>query len=235
MVSMWTFGRHRMAGWRLAALICMLILPPVGAGHPAWRLSRDQGGQLILGARTVTPLRTVHVGVNPAIVAVDPLDRRVFTVNEGLLVADKLGETLLPEAPGSVTMLDEATGRVLRTATVGRNPVAAVVDGPAKRLIVLNAGRIDTSAGVTNEGGSVTLLDAVTGAMVRTVVVGALPVTLSARGSYPMASQALAVDPLTGRVFVVVPAGLLVLDGATGNVRQRIALERHSSNHPPKN
>jgi len=206
---------------RLAAAGCILTLLLIWPQQITGQTLDTKGGS----SAPSTPLHTVRVGVNPAIVAVDPPDRRVFTVNEGPLVADKLGETLLPAASGSVTVLDVATGRVLRTAPVGRNPVAAVVDAPAKRLVVLNAGRIDTSAGVTNVGGSVTLLDAVTGAVARTVVVGALPVTLSARGSYPVAPQALAVDPLTGRVFVVVPAGLLVLDGATGHVRQRIALD----------
>jgi len=69
-------------------------------------------------------------------VAVDARDRRVFVANEGALVADTTGETLLPVAPGSVMMLDEATGRVLRTAPVGQNPVAAAVDMSTRRVFV---------------------------------------------------------------------------------------------------
>jgi len=170
-------------------------------------------------------LRTVHVGTNPAIVAVDARDRRVFVVNEGALVADTTGETLLPVASGNATMLDEATGRVLRTVPVGQNPVAVAVDMSTRRVFVLNAGRIDTSAGVTASGSSVTILDARTGAVVRTVGIGRIPVTLSAVGAYPMVRQALAVDSVTGQVFVVVPTGLIVLDGATGNIQRRVALD----------
>jgi len=108
---------------------------------------------------------------------------------------------------------------------VGQNPVAVAVDMSTRRVFVLNAGRIDTSAGVTASGSSVTILDAMTGAVVRTVGVGHIPVTLSAMGAYPMARQALAIDSVTRQVFVVVPTGLIVLDGATGNIRGRVALD----------
>ncbi len=218
------FQLHMMTSWCLAAMGCILMLLPSWPGHTTGRFWNRRGLTTSRNSN-ITPLRTVHVGTNPAIVAMDARDRRVFVVNEGALVADTTGETLLPVAPGSVMMLDEATGRVLRTVPVGQNPVAVAVDMSTRRVFVLNAGRIDTSAGVTASGSSVTILDAMTGAVVRTVGVGHIPVTLSAMGAYPMARQALAIDSVTRQVFVVVPTGLIVLDGATGNIRGRVALD----------
>ncbi len=132
---MWPFQLRTMTSRHLAAMNCMLMLLPSWPGHTTGRFWN--GSESATSRRlNITPLRTVHVGTNPAIVAVDARDRRVFVANEGALVADTTGETLLPVAPGSVMMLDEATGRVLRTAPVGQNPVAAAVDMSTRRVFV---------------------------------------------------------------------------------------------------
>ncbi len=82
---------------------------------------------------------------------------------------------------------------VLRTVGVGRDPVALAVDARTGRVFVLGA------------AGSVTTLDATTGAPLRSVAVG--------RGA-----QAVAVDEATGRAFVTDPGRVFVLDARSGAV-----------------
>ncbi len=57
--------------------------------------------------------------------------------------------------PGSVSVLDAATGRVLRTVTVGRVPLALALDQSAGRGVVLNADAI----GARSSRGSVSTFD----------------------------------------------------------------------------
>jgi len=80
---------------------------------------------------------------------------------------------------------------VLRTVGVGRDPVALAVDARAGRIFVVGA------------AGSVTTLDAVSGAVVRTIAVG--------RGA-----QAAAVDEATGRAFVTDKGRVFTLNAQTG-------------------
>ncbi len=82
---------------------------------------------------------------------------------------------------------------VLRSVPVGRGPVALAVDQRTGRVFVVGA------------AGSVTTLDATTGAPLRSVAVG--------RGA-----QAVAVDEATGRAFVTDPGRVFVLDARTGAV-----------------
>ncbi len=88
---------------------------------------------------------------------------------------------------------------VLRTVGVGRDPVALAVDERAGRVFVVGA------------AGSVTTLDAVSGAVVRTIAVG--------RGA-----QAAAVDEATGRAFVTDPGRVFMLDARTGAVLRAFPL-----------
>jgi len=160
-------------------------------------------------------------------VAIDARDHHIFVANEGPLTADRA----MPGRPGSVTMVDEGSGAVLRTVTVGQSPVALAFDAPARRVFVLTAGRIDTSVGFASVRGSVSVLDAVTGALVRTLEVGPVPITVSGSGAAPSARQALAVDATSGRVYVVAADTVLVLDGSTGTIRQTLGL---STGGPPQ-
>jgi hypothetical protein len=80
---------------------------------------RDAGG--------VLPVRPVPVGASPSLAAVDEQTGRAFVV-------DWAG----PAAPASVTVLDTATGTLLRTVPIGINPRAVAVDRRAGRFFVLN-------------------------------------------------------------------------------------------------
>jgi len=202
------------------APLCLYRQPaPVAA-----RRSNSRGEQAAHRV-DVGPLRTVHVGQHPVLVAVDARDRHVFVANAGPLA----GDFVLPRGPGSVSMVDERTGAVLRTVRVGQSPVAIAFDAPTRRVFVLSAGTISTAAGPASSGGSIAMLDAATGAPLRTIEVDPVPVALSGAGAVPNVRQALVVDSASGRVYVVVTSGVLVLDGSTGLVRRRIALDGQPS------
>ncbi len=206
---------------RIAALVVGILAPLcLWPSHVARQAADTHSGRAPLSGAASALVRIVHVGQHPVLVAVDARDRHVFVANAGPLA----GDHVLPSRPGSVSMVDERTGAVLRTVTVGQSPVAIAVDAPARRVFVLSAGTISTAAGPASSGSTVTVLDAATGALRRTVAVAPVPVTLSGAGAVPGARQALVVDAARGRVYVVVATGVLALDGSTGLVRRRIAL-----------
>ena len=92
-------------------------------------------------------LTTVTVGRLPWRVVVDERSRRAYVVNRG---------------DGTLSVLDSATGTLLRTRAVGDDPVAAAVDERTGRVFVANRG----------DG---TVLDAYGDAVVATVPVGTDP------------------------------------------------------------
>ncbi len=214
------FYLHLPFGRVVAALACVLAL--------LWRLpiataERQPGhtwAQTTGRYAAIAPLRTVPVGQHPALVAVDARDHRVFVADQGRLTGDRT----LPIGPGSVAMVDERTGAVLHTVQVSQAPVALAVDAPTRRVFVLCTGHIDTVAGFVSRGGSLSVLDAMTGAVVRTLSVGPVPLHVSGSGAVPTARQSLVVDSTSGLVYVATSAKVLVLDGATGAVRRTITV-----------
>lgn len=80
---------------------------------------------------------------------------------------------------------------VLRTVHVGQHPVALAVDARIGRVVVVNQGSLYPNGSGTATGhGSVSMLDATTGRLLRTTPVGQNP-------------RAVAIDEQTRRVFVV--------------------------------
>src|SRR5690242_14207351 len=112
------------------------------------RLARTQGGTGV-----------ITVGQQPMAIAVDGPKRHAFITN-------------------SLSMVDTASGAVLRTITVGRAPSALVVDARAGRAFVLN-----------HNDGTVSILDTASGDVRGTV--------------YVPNSAALTVDEQAGHVFIV--------------------------------
>lgn len=140
----------------------------------------------ILDARTGARLRTVPVGRSPLAMAVDAATQRVFVVNQG---------------SSSVTTLDAGSGAFVSTTSVGGMPAPGVaVDEQAGRVYVacndiLGRGNLLDVARVglhfaLKDGGAVAILDARTGASLRTVRMG-------------QGATAVAVDPARARAFVV--------------------------------
>jgi len=114
---------------------------------------------------------------------------------------------------GSVAMLDAASGRFVRTTTVGPYPHAAILSAATGRLFVLNWGPGSTYGGqVPTTPGSISVLDTATGLLVDTVPLAVSPLTA-------------VVAPREGRVFVTAtPGAVLVLDTRDGRLLRTLRL-----------
>jgi len=181
----------------------------------------------MLDATSGRLLRTVG-GTRPGPMAVDTHTRRVFVLNGGggtsngvVTILDSatgrvvgntpVGRLALPVTPvvdtrtgrvfvandgggtGSVSVLDARSGALLRTVTVGPHPFVMAVDGRSSRVFVTSLGAMDAAGHLTGSG-SVSVLDAQSGMLLRTVPVGVEPAVI-------------AVDERAGRAFVVNVAG----------------------------
>lgn len=197
----------------------------------------------VLDTRSGALIAAVPVGVNSSprttvdALAVDESTDRAFASSYDSY-----------DGRGAISMLNAATGAVLRTVSVGRGPCAMVVAARAARVFVANC-----------QGTTVSVLDAATGTQLRTVQVGPMPNVLALEQaaqrvcvlSYGDASNGYAghlslldarsgrvlrtvpvgqfahpplVDPRRGQVIVVNRRGVLLLDAVSGRVRRRIGL-----------
>jgi YVTN family beta-propeller protein len=115
----------------------------------------------------------------------------------------------------TVSVLDAHSGALLRTVALGQRPTALSVDEAAGRVFTLNSARIDPAVPyAASASTSVSVLDARSGALLRTVVPGALP-------------SALAVDERSGHVFVTNSGDdtVSVLDARSGVMLRRVGLD----------
>jgi hypothetical protein len=149
------------------------------------------------------PVRDIPVGREPSALAVASRAGRVFVANQD---------------DASVTMLDAASGAVLRTTALGHHPRALVVDAADARVLTLNSRVVAPRRGhlPPRRGdlpGTVSVLDAGSGALLRTVPVGAGPL-------------ALAVDERTHHAFVMgADATVRLLDARSGALLSTVALD----------
>ena len=90
-----------------------------------------------------------------------------------------------------MVMLDAVSGRILRTVPVGLAPLALAVDTRSRRVFVVNRGSYDVIKFYTIRDGSLSVLDALTGTVLRTVPL-------------PGNAGPAVVDEHTGRAFVVI-------------------------------
>jgi YVTN family beta-propeller protein len=144
-------------------------------GH-AFVANNSDGTVSVLDARSGVALRTVVVS-SPMSVVVDAGTRRV-------IVADGFS--------GSVSVLDARSGAVLRTSVAGvAAPEAGDFVGAGAVVVDARRGHVFAVAGTrTAARGSVLMLDATSGHLLRRLPVGLAPV-------------ALALDETMGRLFVV--------------------------------
>ena len=148
-------------------------------------------------------------------------DVAVGMVARLLALDDRTGYTVVAgegnAGSGAVAVLDTRTGRRLRTSQVGASPCALAVDEASGHVFVAT-GTSSTASASAPGGGSGTLdvLDAQTGGVVRAVSVG--------QGPY-----AVAVAPRTHRVFVLNmgSGSVTTVDAGTGHVVRTVALPAH--------
>jgi len=130
-------------------------------------------------------MRTIEVGPHPVALSIDPDNGRAYVASTG---------------NDSVSVLDIKTAMLIRVVRVGPGPQRVLVMGRNRRAFVINYGR-----GV----GSVSVLDAMSGRLLRTTPVG---------GS---ATNAVT-DIQTGRIFVATTSGpelagrVVILDARDG-------------------
>lgn len=175
------------------------------------------GRVFVLDVRTGALIRSIPLGSPPTDIAVDERTGRVFVAvggpsrivsytfpptNSGASGSGMVssGMTRMTIGLGSVQMLDARSGIVLRAIPVGVNPEAVAVDARRGRVFVVNAGSADgyATSGPTRvtikafltAPGSVSLLDATTGTVSRTITLDTSP-------------HAIAVDDAAGRAFVI--------------------------------
>src|SRR5438874_10791554 len=102
---------------RLIALWVLLAVVVVGGMAAVWSSRQDS-----------SPGATVAVGVSPQGVLVDGRSRHVLTLDD--IGVDRQGRYL---QTGAVSMLDAATGAVLRSVPVGQNPTWMASDERTRR------------------------------------------------------------------------------------------------------
>lgn len=148
------------------------------------------GSVSVLNSRTGTLIGATTVGQAPRTITVNADAGRVFVVNQGPF--DPYTESA--SGPSTVSVLDAATGRALRTTTIARALDIATLDQATERLFVgTGAVGSDSVSGYSPSG--VAVLDATTGALLRAT---ALPQRDAADHL-----RALAVDARTARLFAL--------------------------------
>jgi DNA-binding beta-propeller fold protein YncE len=113
----------------------MVTIPESGDGSATFAAPVGAGSVRLLDARSGRLLHTIPIGPATTAVAVDGHRGRLYVTNAGAVDAASN-----PVGPGTLTVLDERSGRVLRTVAVGVNPVNLVLDRRAGRLFVVNVG-----------------------------------------------------------------------------------------------
>lgn len=161
--------------------------------------NHDDATVSVLEAVSGAVRATIALGHYPIAAAVDERHGRVFFLN-----TDDRDALYGPGSPGSVSVLDARSGRLLQTTLVGHGPGALAVDAVTGRVVVTNRG-----------DQTVSVLDGTHGKLVRTVAIIGTP-------------GAVALDGWTGRA-VVTSSGdgssdVSVLDIRTGAVLRTMRL-----------
>lgn len=166
-------------------------------------------------------IATIHSArlQHPFALVVDERTRRVFALSRGPVDGRSGRQT----GRGLVSTIDAASGRLLRSTTVGAVALGVFAIAVAERaghVFVANVGGTapytDTPASAPPRPGSLSMLDAATGRLLRTIIVGPGPV-------------AVAVSDRFNRVFVLNadssyysqaagPARISALDASNGRL-----------------
>ena len=211
----------------LAGTDAVLRTIPLSSSDAAGTIAVDEhaGRAIVGGGAGPTTLSLIDTQTGALLQAVDLGGGSCRAV----AVAVGAGRTfVLERAPGNtgtsdvVSMLDTRTGTLMRVVRVPLAPIAVAVDEQGGHVFVASEGR-RKGFGNTLGAGTLSMLDARTGALIRRVPLGIHPVTA-------------AVDGRTRRVFVVNggPIGraglgvgaVTVLDADTGGVLRTVMVGR---------
>lgn len=178
--------------------------------------------------------RHIFVAKGASILVIDARDNRVVRViptgmkaplYSGAVVTDeRTGRLFVVDySSGLVSIFNTRTGSLMRSVAVGINPLRLAADPRTARVFVVNQGHI-SAADHPDGAGSVSVLDARTGAVLRTVTLD-------------LNAVAVAVDERRGLVLVTTagPTGLpdngpvrkgklYILDARTGAIRHVLAV-----------
>lgn len=177
-----------------------------GRVYVAGGVSVDSGGHLktdatlgMFDSGAGAPVGTTRLGQNrfPLAIGVDDRTGHVF-----------VSSAHAGSGRGMVDILDARSGRLLRAVAVGQTPLSLAVDTRHERVVIADAGARD-SQGALSGPGSVDVLDARTGQVLRTIPQDGAPILA-------------AVDERRGRAVVVsrvaVPCARPVTAAPTKNV-----------------
>src|SRR5256714_3208764 len=161
----------------------------------------------VLDTATGTIVRTVVVPVFPAAAAVGAAPRNAAT-GARVFVAGYSAN-----GRGCVYMLDARSGRILQTVVVYRDPSGAAPTAVVGLVVDEHTDRAFVAGYLPGSGfrGIVSMLDATSGRLLRTVRIATHPV-------------ALIVDRRAGRVFVASAGGVGVLDARRGDLMRTLTL-----------
>lgn len=186
-------------GTRLSIVQAAASAGPLGIDSPTGHVfvaATDAQTISMLDARSGAVRRVVHLSHNPAGLAICHRTGRVFAA----MIIPGIGSRV------SIAMLDARSGALLRSwmLTAGTDPYDVAVDERAERVFVSNS-----------YSDTVNILDAQTGATLRTVTLGP--------AHFGAAPFSLTVVAATDRLFVSGEYGLSVLNARTGRVLRTIS------------
>jgi len=242
----------------LAGAVCARAFGPVHVEAIPSPSGRASGNAALL--------RTESIPARPIALAVYAMAKRIFVLSQGPDDSDYTDQPGQPAGHASVSILDAASGRLLHITSLGpssyvgdsydysynfpplntprrQGTQALAVDERAKRVFVLQTGRVASS------NGSVRVLDAVTGRIIQTVGVGQGATAMAADTrsgrlfvladtvrmlstttgallrTIPIRSGVgMIVDARHGRALIFALTGVFVLDARTGQVLRRLTL-----------
>ncbi len=157
----------------VAPLSAHVFVAQAAAGH----LTRVR----MLDARTGTALRTVLTGLSPALMTIDGAGQRVAVASSGDTSCP--GASPCPPPRGGVSVLDAASGRVLRRWRLPLQIAAIGLDMRANRLVI-------ASANDPGRAGTVSIVDVANGRLLH-------------RTPLALPPARVIMDDLTGRAFIL--------------------------------
>ncbi len=146
----------------------------------------SSGRVYLLNEDTMQMTHMTAIGQGVGLVTIAPQEGRLWVVNQ---------------VSNTVSMLDLATGALLKTVGVGPTPSGLGLSTTARSVLVTNAA-----------DGTLTVLDAHSGTRLQTVAVGRFP-------------HAVVVDQQAGLAAIPTDEGVSIVDMATGTLVRRIAVK----------